>query len=339
MSTPILRCCIALLLLGFGLFWMRPAQATISCSNTTMSPVAFGPVNPLSSQTDTQATLGFTCKNSGGLLGTTYSATVCFSIGEPAGGPTDPRQMSDAAGDILTFQLYLDSARTQPWGSEGFGTFRTPMQVNITLAPGASRNYSATLYARVTNGQTTVPPAAAGYSDNYMNGDTATSINQQSGSTAPGTCGGGYVSGLVFPFLVSASVASQCTVSAGTPLTLGSAGGVAAGTTNNTGSTTFSVTCTNNTSYNIGLSPSNNSLTGAGLMSGTGGNTNKVPYQLNQKVTGTVWGNTATSTSVGNGVAGSGSGSAKSLTVYATAPGSDFKPDTYSDIVTINVNY
>jgi spore coat protein U-like protein len=75
-------------------------------------------------------------------------------------------------------------------------------------------------------------------------------------------------------------------------------------------------------------------------MAGTGGNTNKVPYQLYQTAAGTtVWGNTATSTSVGNGVAGIGNGSAKSLTVYATAPSSDFKPDTYSDIVTINVNY
>lgn len=69
-------------------------------------------------------------------------------------------------------------------------------------------------------------------------------------------------------------------------------------------------------------------------------NTDKIPYQLNQtSATGPVWGNTATTTTAGNGVAGTGSGLAQSLTVYATASSANFTPDNYADVVTVNVNY
>ena len=76
-------------------------------------------------------------------------------------------------------------------------------------------------------------------------------------------------------------------------------------------------------------------------MSGTGGNLDKVPYQLRSTagINGTIWGNTATSTTVGNGVADFGTGSNKSHTVFVTVPSVDVRPDNYSDTVTINVNY
>jgi spore coat protein U-like protein len=66
-----------------------------------------------------------------------------------------------------------------------------------------------------------------------------------------------------------------------------------------------------------------------------------VPYQLTSTAGagGTIWGNTATSTAVGNGVAGTGTGAAQSLTVYATAASANFTPDSYADTVTVNVNY
>jgi spore coat protein U-like protein len=54
---------------------------------------------------------------------------------------------------------------------------------------------------------------------------------------------------------------------------------------------------------------------------------------------GTIWGNTATSSSVGNGVAGTGTGADQTLTVYATASDANYAPDTYSDEVTVTVNY
>lgn len=76
-------------------------------------------------------------------------------------------------------------------------------------------------------------------------------------------------------------------------------------------------------------------------MTGSVGNSGSVPYQLRSAPgpSGTPWGNTATSTDLGNGVAGTGTGAAQNTSVYATVPSADFRPDTYSDIVTINVNY
>lgn len=57
------------------------------------------------------------------------------------------------------------------------------------------------------------------------------------------------------------------------------------------------------------------------------------------KDAGKVWGNTATAENVGNGVAGKGDGTNKLHTVHVIVPSADVKPGSYSDTVTINVNY
>jgi spore coat protein U-like protein len=142
-------------------------------------------------------------------------------------------------------------------------------------------------------------------------------------------------------FQVTLTVLKVCSVTAGAGSNI-ALGTQSATATNVLGSNTISVTCTKTTPYFIGLSPSNNSTTGAGILSGaTGGNTDTIAYKLSSTAgpSGTVWGNTATSTAVGNGVAGTGSGSAQSLTVYVTVPAMNYTPDNYSDTVTVNVNY
>ena len=333
MNTLLPRCLAILFLLAWGLLRCMPANAAITCSATSMSAVSFGSVNPLSSLTQTTSTLSYTCSNAFVLLGTTHSATLCFSIGEPGGAQTNPRLMKNGA-NALEFQLYWGSYSGTIWGSQFFGS-TTPFMVNLTLGNGASTSGTATLYATVLNGQTTVVPG--NYSDNYANGDTALTINDVTGNTAPGTCGG-TITGSYFPFNVTATVTKNCTVG-GNNLSLGS---VAAGTAGASGSTTIYVACSNTTPYYVGLAPQNViSTTGAGTLKGTGTNTNTVTYQLysNSGLT-TVWGNTATSTSVGNGVAGTGIGATQTLNVYAKVTGStDVTPDTYSDTVQINVNY
>jgi spore coat protein U-like protein len=124
--------------------------------------------------------------------------------------------------------------------------------------------------------------------------------------------------------------------------------GVAESTTGQSG--TFTVNCSNKTPFFVGLAPSNANTTGAGVMSGqTAGNTTTtIPYQLAQNAAGTtVWGNTATSSVVGNGESGTGggmaAGKAVSFTAYANVTGgatsTDVAPDTYLDTVTINVNF
>lgn len=334
MSIRLLRYVLASLLLACGLFHPAPAHATISCSQTSMTNVSFGVVDPQSSNTAVTAVLSYACTNSNVGNGT-RSATVCFSIGEPGGAQTNPRVMTSATGgNKLQFQLWQDAGHTIIWGSQFFGS-PTPAQVNITLAKGAStQNATITLYGQVLGNQNTA--AAGSYSDVYATGDTAVTVNEVSGSTAPGSCSGTQT-GNYFPFTVSATIQKACTVTANNV----SLGAVAAGAGSTSGSNTLSVTCTNATPYYVGLKPSNGNTAGKGVMKGQSpGNQDTVPYTLySNSGLSTIWGNTATSTSVGNGAAGTGNGLSQTLTVYAQATSTDVTPDTYSDTVQVNVNY
>ena len=75
-------------------------------------------------------------------------------------------------------------------------------------------------------------------------------------------------------------------------------------------------------------------------MAGSAGNGSTVPYQLYQDSGySIIWGNTATSTSTGNGVAGHGNGHAQGYPVYVQVPSANYPPDTYFDTVTVTVNY
>lgn len=141
-------------------------------------------------------------------------------------------------------------------------------------------------------------------------------------------------------FNVTVTIQKTCNVTAGAPSNI-SMGTVASTATNVLGNSTITVYCSKTTPYYVGLAPSNGSTTGAGTMAGTGANTDTVAYQLSSTTgpSGTVWGNTATATAVGNGVSGTGSGANQTLTVYATAPSANFTPDVYTDTVTVNVNY
>jgi len=139
-------------------------------------------------------------------------------------------------------------------------------------------------------------------------------------------------------FQVLITVAKACSVVAGAGSKI-DFGTVDSSATNLSGNSNISVTCSKTTPYNIGLLPSNNSTTGAGVMSPASGS-DTVAYQLRSvSATGAVWGSTATSTAVGNGVAGTGTGAAQTIPVYATVASANVTPGAYSDTVTVQVNY
>jgi len=155
-------------------------------------------------------------------------------------------------------------------------------------------------------------------------------LTAQAATTSPATA----------TFQVKMKILASCDVTAGTAsdIRIGAAGGVDANSGSNSGSNDIHVQCSNGTPYFVGLAPSNSNTAGLGAMTGTTGD--NVPYQLHSvSATGPVWGNTATSTAVGNGVAGTGDGTSQSIPVYAVAPSANFKPGDYSDIVTVNVNF
>jgi len=141
-------------------------------------------------------------------------------------------------------------------------------------------------------------------------------------------------------FQVLMTITKACTVTAGPASNINLGSAVLSTAINTSGNSSISVTCSKTTPYFIGLMPSNASTTGAGTMAGTiSGNTDVVPYQLYSVSGSTIWGNTATSTTVGNGVAGTGTGAAQLTSVYAIAASANFTPDAYKDTVTVTVNY
>lgn len=149
-------------------------------------------------------------------------------------------------------------------------------------------------------------------------------------------------------FQVLMKINKACTVTAGSAsnIQIGAVGGVDSNSGSNNGNNTINVTCSKTTPYYVGLAPS---TANGGTANGTGNmvsvansatNTDKVPYTLYQDSSfGTIWGNTATSTTVGNGKGGTGTGVAQGITVYAQAPSANFTPDSYADTVTVNVNF
>ncbi|HEY6817557.1 MAG TPA: spore coat protein U domain-containing protein [Croceibacterium sp.] len=308
----------ALLLALVVLVWPGKAEANVNCSVTSMT-INFG--NSLNGT----GSVNFSCTSFAGSAGT---FTACSQLG-PASYPgttQQPKMSGGSKGGVLNFNLYTGPPSSPVW----VGT--TVITKPVTIIANGTVTGSIPFYGLIPSGQS-VP--ADTYSAFFYN-TTLGAVVSGSCTTSDGSLLGGF-NGAQSAVEVRASVSSACTVSA-TSLAFGT---VIPTATNLAGQSTLTVTCPNGTAYYIGLAPSNASTTGAGIMSGTGGNTDKPPYQLRSTsgTSGTIWGNTATTTSVGNGVAGTGNGAAQNRTVYATLPSANYRPDTYGDTVTVRVNY
>lgn len=124
------------------------ANVTANCTVST-SPVAFGNVNTLSgTNVDGTGGITVTCTN-----GTDWSAAA--GIGGGTGATLASRKMSSGS-DLLSYGLFIDSARTTVWGD---GTGSTD-EIGDT-GTGSAQNVP--IYGRVGSGQTSAP--AGSYSD------------------------------------------------------------------------------------------------------------------------------------------------------------------------------
>lgn len=331
-----------LLLVCLSLWWLPAgnAHATVTCT-ATMSDVTFANVDIVkASGLAASATLQYTCSNTD--TGKAVNVSLCAAIdgGQAHQSTVNPSYMSSGANPLY-FNLLLPGG-TIIWGSRTYGTTEYTAAFLIEKAPGRNTPATASGSAAITGTVASPLPNAnavpGSYTDSFANGSTALTYTYSNSPATPASCTSGTQQSVRFAFNVTATVLASCMVTAGPTLNLGS---VAATATNMAGNNNINVTCTNGTSYHVGLLPSNGNTTGAGVMKGTGSNADKVPYQLRSTtgLGGTIWGNTATSTTVGNGVSGNGNGTSQPLTVYATAPSANYTPDTYTDTVTINVNY
>ncbi|MES2390273.1 MAG: spore coat U domain-containing protein [Acidobacteriota bacterium] len=132
-------------------------------------------------------------------------------------------------------------------------------------------------------------------------------------------------------FGVSATVQASCDVSA----TAMSFGAYTAAAVNATSA--ISVTCTNSTPYNIGLSAGTSTGATTNARSMSGPSATPLRYALTSDPNHAVnWGATVGSDTV----AGSGTGSVQQLIIYGQAPASQYvAPGRYADTITVTVTY
>lgn len=310
-----------LLLTSFGAlcFFLFPGQAkaNVDCAVNSQG-IAFG------SGSTATGTVTYTCTS---WTPATENFNICLGVGSPSWPGTTAQPKMQGGGNTLNFNLYTNASTTIVW------TTATPISAPISIpasvnGSGVSVSGTLTFYGLIPSGQ---GAPAGSYSAAFYN----TILGVMPGGTCLSNANG--ISGRNFTLNVSANVSNNCTVAATGPADLGS---VLATASNLAGSTTINVNCPSGTAYTIGLAPSNGNSGGAGVLSGTGSNTDKPPYQLHSvSSSGPIWGNTATTTNTGNGVAGTGSGSTQSFPVYVTMPSANFVPDTYADTVTVNLNF
>jgi len=244
-------------------------------------------------------------------LGTTLGSITCprnfsyrigMSAGTGSGATVALRRMTGPNAATLNYRLFEDSAYSVNWGNTS--------GVDTKSGVGIGGAQSVPVYSRIPAGQFVAPGT-------YQDTITVTLFN-----TSPLT---------TRTFGVIAVVQAACTISA-TPLAFGNYAGVQKDATG-----TLTVTCTNTTPYNIGLS--------AGLAQGatvrtramTGPAADTLSYAIFRDGTRSInWGNTVgTDTLVGQGI-----GSPQSLTVYGRiAAGQNPRPGSYADTVIATITY
>jgi spore coat protein U-like protein len=303
-----------------GLMAPEKAEANLLCGPSGAMDLNFG------TATTTAGMAAWTCQN---YSDSPVTFTLCGGIGTPSypGVPGAPVMLDSTGTQTLDFNIYEDAAMTEIW------TEANPVSVQVTAPAGTPGIVSGSLpyYARIEGNSSGVSGTFTGYFYNTIVGfiDTGNPLCQN--SLPPD------FSGAQGTLTVTAERSAACTVQAGIPVDLGTVSPTA---TAIVGSTTISITCPTGIPYYIGLMPSNGDNDGAGILSGSSGNPDHPPYQLRSiSASGPIWGNSATETSVGNGVGGAGSGNPDSHSVFVVLPDADFRPDSYADTVTVNVHY
>lgn len=250
----------------------------------------------------------------------------------------NPRYITNSANVGLPFTMILPDGRI--WGRDSLQYQADIMEIPGTFSGSPTISGSVRLTVSLLQQVDGKAPVAGDYTNIFSGGSATLTFDADTIRSNVDCITDRRETRSIETFTVQATVINSCEITTTNDVNLGSH---PASNTNILGSrgNAIGVTCTKDAPYTIGLAPSNGNQSGAGVMSGTGSNTDKVPYQLRSTagISGTPWGNTAISNSVGNGVKDIGNGVVQNKTVYVTVPSADFKPDNYSDTVTIHVNY
>jgi spore coat protein U-like protein len=226
---------------------------------------------------------------------------VGLNAGTGSGATTTTRKMT-ATSATLNYQMFQNSTHTTNWGNTS-GT--------DTVTVTGTGTKTTTVYGLLPASQAPTPGA---YKDTITIYVYSSSLGTFTGTMQ-----------------VSGTVSAYCSLSA-TALGFGTYSGALLKV-----NSAVTATCTNTTTYNVGLNQG--TATGATVTTRqmTGPSSSLLNYTLfsNAGLT-TNWGNTVgTST-----LAGTGNGSAQALTVYGEIPAAQYvRPGSYSDTITATITY
>lgn len=296
------------------------------CTVTAPS-VAFGNYSPVSGNVaDVQGSITVSCSG----LALSARVRACINIGTgSAGTSVSPRVLANGA-QTLSFNIYTDSGRTQAWGSRATGATAPPVMLDFGALLG-NGSATANYYGRVLANQT---GAGTGPYTSQFTGLNA-EVTYVEYLLAPPECSTLTTNSLPITFTASATVVSDCNISA-TALDFGTIGLLSG---NHDAASTLTVQCTRNAAYSISL----NAGTGVGAsvssrrMTRSGG-TQTVNYRLFSDAARTVpWGDGTGGTST---VGGTGTGTNQTITVYGRVPQQNTpQAGVYADTVTATITY
>jgi spore coat protein U-like protein len=296
----------------------------------------YGSVDILSgSSIDTTSSFSVNCSGCLSPLGCNYNVCVQFDQGSPNSN-SSIRYMGNGPNTIQ-HELYSDAARTQVWGSWGYGTSQYGtggVNLNLTIPFLSNASHTYTVYGRLKAGQQTAVPGTYTWS-----------------TASPALAGGGYL--LASPNCSAnpgnfanagsspwvATILANCHLST-TPLNFGNASLL---TSNVDAAATLIVQCTNTTPYSIGLNSGTNASGSQRRM--LNGASNYISYNLyTDAARSASWNTTISASNCTNGggtcVLGTGTGSNQSVTVYGRVPPQVApRVGTYSDTVIVTITF
>lgn len=331
----------AALSLGFHTPAAHAQVNTAYCYTTGSTYLDFGAIDLFGGNTDNSLVISYTC--AAGVsqypgTGTAY-IKMCLDLGSGSGGSTlSPRTMSSIVGDGLALQynFYSDAARSIVIGNETSGSY-PPVSVNLQVP--VSNFYTTTsgtliLYTRVPSGQGALISSPGDYYQSVFPGSASSLTYAWSSTGMPASCtvGTGGTGNQNLNIQVQAHIQSGCFISTATDLDFGIH---TANLTANVDQTSMlAVTCTSNSSWQLGLNSGLHATGSTRQMIGPSGTL--IQYGLYRDAARTQsWGNTLSV----NTLNGSG-GSATSLKVYGRVPPQSAVPaGAYSDTVTVTLTY
>jgi len=304
--------CGLLLLLG-------PIAAHAQTCTASFANVAFGSISTVSSNpTDLVGNSTINCSG----FSTPY-VNVCLSLG-------DPRTMNGPSSSTLSYDLYVDSARSQRWGSVWAGPTATWITATIALS-GGKGNASVPFYARVFGNQGSA--VAGAYSQTFTG--SWTGVQGIAFSSGSPVCTSSTTQYGTFSLTLTATVVAECLISA-TNIDFGQVGLILS-PVNSTGQ--VSSTCTKNAPFSISLSAGQGvgASMSARRMTLNGGSQTLSYGLYTDAARSSPWGDGTGGTGT---VSGNGTGSAQTSTIYATllAPAS-VPPGVYADTVVATITY